>query len=45
MAINLVKLRCYIVMCEAHLLAAKTDAVRKAFAETLAELKRMGGYE
>ena len=45
MVINLVKLRYYIVLCEAHLLAAKTDAVRKAFQETLAELRRMGGYE
>ena len=45
MVINLVKLRYYIAMCEAHILAAKTDAVRAAFRETLAELRRMGGYE
>lgn len=41
---NIVKLQYYIAICKAHLLAAKTDAVRKAFQETLTELKRMGGY-
>jgi len=45
MGINRVKLQYHIAMCEAHILAAKSDAVRKAFQETLTELKRMGGYE
>lgn len=45
MLINIVKLKYYIAMCEAHVLAAKTDAVRKAFQETLTELKRLRGYE
>ena len=44
-AINTVKLQHYITMCEAHILAAKTEAVKRAFQETLAELKKMGGYE
>ena len=45
MGINRVKLQYYIAICEAHILAAKTEAVRAAFEETLADLKRMGGYE
>ena len=45
MSVNLNKLKYYIAICEAHILAAKSEAVRTAFRETLAELKRMGGYE
>jgi len=45
MVINTVKLQYYIIMCKAHIAAAKTEAVRRAFQETLADLKKMGGYE
>ena len=42
--INTVKLKYYIAMCETHIRAAKNEAVRRAFLETLADLKRIGGY-
>ena len=45
MGINRVKLQYYIAIREAHIRAAKTDAVRAALRKTLAELKKMGGYE
>lgn len=43
MAINIVKLQYYIAMCKAQIAAAKTEAVRRAFQETLADLRRMMG--
>ena len=45
MFVNLNKLKYYIAFCEAHIKAAESEAVRRAFRETLAELKRMGGCE
>jgi len=43
--INTVKLQYYIAVCKAHIVAAKTEAVKRAFQETLADLRKMGGYD